>query len=96
MSSLVQIYEKVFDLPYRGKQDFVRVVVWAVVSCAAVAVVSVVDKTLAGEPDGMMLVEVLMLVAITVFVWWTMHCSAAASPGAGCGRPSRPASAPLG
>ena len=73
VSSLLQIYEKVFELPHRGRQDVLRVIAWTVLTCAAVAVVSVVDKAVVREPDGMEVVEGLMLVAITFFVWWTMH-----------------------
>jgi membrane protein len=73
VSSLVQIYEKVFDQPHRGRQDFLRVVVWTLLTCAVVASVSVIDKTLVRVPDGIALVEVVMLIGITLFVWWTMH-----------------------
>jgi membrane protein len=73
VSSLLQIYEKVFELPHRGRRDFVRIVVWTAVMCAGVALVSIVDRAVGGAPYGVLLVEAVMFSGVTVFVWWTMH-----------------------
>jgi membrane protein len=73
VSSLLQIYEKVFDVPHRGRRDFARIVICTGVMCAAVAAVSVVDKVASEAPDGLLLVEAVMFSGVTVFVWWMMH-----------------------
>jgi membrane protein len=72
-SSLLQIYEKVFEQPHRGMHDFPRVMVWTVVVGAAGALASVVGRAVIGVPDGVALVEVVMSAGVTMFVWWTMH-----------------------
>jgi membrane protein len=73
VGSLLQIYEKVFNLPHRGRRDFARIVVWTVGMCAGVALVSVVDRAAGRAPYGVLLVEAVMFSGVTVFVWWTMH-----------------------
>jgi membrane protein len=73
VSSLLQIYEKVFDQPDRGRRDYLRIVIWTVVMCASVALASVIGKGVIGVPGGVLLVEVVMFAGVTLFVWWTMH-----------------------
>jgi len=73
VSSLLQIYEKVFDQPHRGRRDFLRIVAWAVAMSAAVALASVLSKAVIGVHYGVALVEVAAFSSLTLFVWWTMH-----------------------
>jgi len=73
VSSLLEIYEKVFDQPHRGRRDYLRIAAWTVVMCAAVALASVVGRAVLGVAEGVVLVEVVMFATVTLFVWWTMH-----------------------
>jgi membrane protein len=73
VSSLVRIYEDVFEVPHRGRQDIVRVIACTVVLCLAFGFLSVVGKALSHIPDGAFLIEITMFSGVTAFVWWTMH-----------------------
>jgi membrane protein len=73
VSSLMQIYEKVFDQPHRGRRDFVRVGVCTVAIIGAGAVAGFIGKAVVALPGGAVFVEFVMLALVTLFVWWVMY-----------------------
>ncbi|HWS44425.1 MAG TPA: YhjD/YihY/BrkB family envelope integrity protein [Acidimicrobiia bacterium] len=68
VSSLQQIYEKVFDQSHRGMRDLPRFIVWVAVLCATVGLASVL-----GPRGGLPVIELVTFAIFTPFVWWTMH-----------------------
>jgi membrane protein len=73
VSSILQVYEKVFEQPHRGNRDLLRVVGCTLVMCAAVGFLTVVDRAVLGTPGGAVFVDAVMFAGVTVFVWWLMH-----------------------
>jgi membrane protein len=73
VTSLQEIYEKVFGVEHRGRRDLPRVLIWTVLMIGAVAAAGTVDRGLLDLPGGAVLVEVLMFVLVTLFIWWTMR-----------------------
>jgi membrane protein len=73
VSSLVRIYEDVFEVPHRGRRDFPRVIACTIILCVAFGFLSVIGQGLSHIPDGVFLIEIVMFSGVTVFVWWTMH-----------------------
>jgi membrane protein len=73
VSSLVRIYEDVFEVANRGRQDFPRVIACTVILCVAFGLLSFVGQGLSHIPDGVFLIEIVTFAGVTAFVWWTMH-----------------------
>jgi membrane protein len=73
VSALQEVYEKAFDQPRRGMRDLPRFLVWIVVMCGTILLVSVIAHPLRDLPGGFVLVVLTTLAVFTPFLWWTMH-----------------------
>jgi membrane protein len=73
VSSLLRIYEDVFEIPHRGGRDFPRVIACTIILCVAFGGLSFIGQGLSHIPDGIFLIEIVMFSGVTLFVWWTMH-----------------------
>jgi membrane protein len=72
VSSLQQIYEKVFRQDHRGIRDLGRLLTWIVVLCAAMVAESLAERPVSGAAGGW-LAPLITVAIMTPFFWWTMH-----------------------
>jgi membrane protein len=73
VSSLQEIYEKVFEQTHRGMRDVVRFFVWIGAMLGGAALVSVIVRPVRSIPGGFVLAELVTFALVTPFIWWTMH-----------------------
>jgi membrane protein len=73
VSSLQEIYEKVFAVPKRGVRDYPRIVIFTAVLVGAAAAASVIGAGVRSLPAGVYLAQIVIVATVTVFMWWTMH-----------------------
>jgi membrane protein len=73
VTSLQEIYEKVFDQSHRGLRDIYRIVIWVLAMCAVAGLVGEIGGPVRRLPGGFVLSELLTFAILTPFVWWTMH-----------------------
>jgi membrane protein len=72
-SSLQQIYEKVFRQDHRGIRDLGRLLAWILVLGATMVAESLAGRPASGATAGGWLAQLVTVVIITPFFWWTMH-----------------------
>jgi membrane protein len=73
-ASLQQIYEKTFDQSHQGGvRAWPRYILWLIVMCAVVGLVSIVGRPVRNLPGGFALIDVLTLAVFAPFMLWTMH-----------------------
>lgn len=71
--SLQQIYEKAFHQDHRGLRDLYRLLIWVLALCSAVTLESLAGQAARNLAGGVVLAELVTLVVMTPFFWWTMH-----------------------
>jgi membrane protein len=71
--SLQQIYEKAFHQDHRGLRDLYRLVIWIGAVCVAVTLESLGGRAARNLAGGVVLAELVTLVVMAPFFWWTMH-----------------------
>jgi membrane protein len=71
-SSLQLIYERVFGLEPRGWRNLPRGIAWVVGLIALLAIEGAVNGPIK-QDGGSVLLDLVGLVASTLFFWWTMH-----------------------
>jgi len=72
VSCLQTVYERIFGQDHRGWRDLPRFVVWVLVLLAALVVEGAAGKPIRNV-GGSALEAVVGVVAVTIFIGWTMH-----------------------
>jgi len=68
-----KIYERTFRQPHRGRWNIPRLLAWAAVLLAWLAVDGIISATTAHLTDGIGLDGVAVYSVTALFFWWSMH-----------------------